>query len=93
MYNEAGAHSGQLPPIQTISISKAVTKQALYTDANFRLCLFTAHQIVSLTGISFERKSIIVSLKAPTGLQRAMSVVLGFCRTHGGSSARQLKAH
>jgi transcription initiation factor TFIID subunit 2 len=24
-----------------------------------RLCSFTAHQIVSLTGISFERKSII----------------------------------
>lgn len=56
--------------------------------------IFTAHQIVSLTGISFERKSIIVSIIIVLRIIPSCSnfiVVLGIRRTHCSSFTRQFE--
>lgn len=56
--------------------------------------LFTAHQILSLTGISFERKSIIVSIHRCFFTSKLVnSDFAGFRGANRGSVARQPASH
>lgn len=60
--DEKGPSGGRFQAVQTISITN---KHAGNIEFVLISCYFTAHQILSLTGISFERKSIIVSCFLP----------------------------